>query len=279
MRLEAAGRLAEAAAHYRVVVRGDPDFVQAVVDLGRVLEADERPEQALAVYASAPADADAVEALGWLQLALSDPDGAVESFTSLRALRPAWPGWRVGMAAAIVDDDAQGAAELLLEYLDFVNTSLDDEGWWCDGDGPGGGGAAGARGGPSRRWPCSSAWWPASPRTPRRWLKLEALLVQFEIDETAAELAQAADVPLSPEQVTRLRAAREAFADGALTEAADELEALGGGPAPIPRSRWAALSDVRAEAGDVAGAEQAIRAAQQLDSPSRRATSPASASC
>ncbi|HHO52897.1 MAG TPA: hypothetical protein ENK18_18990 [Deltaproteobacteria bacterium] len=258
--LESGERYTEAATHYRVVMLGDPEFKQAVVDLGRVLELDDRPGAALRVYASAPNDADAVEALGRLQLALGDLGEAKRSFERLSRLRPAWPGWRIPMAAATAPDDPEEAAALLLEYLDFVTASIDDEGMVdvtiqvC--------GALRDRD-EVQAVELLERLVVRFQDDAESVARLEALLMQFEIDAFAEELAQAADVRLPPEDVDRLRRAREAFASGDVGASSVLLEQL---VVDQPRSAvaWAALSDVRMARGDVGGAEQAIRSAQKL---------------
>lgn len=259
--LEGEERYAEAATHYRVVMLGDPEFKQVVVDLGRVLERDERPVAALRIYASAPNDADAVEARGRLLLAQGELARARRSFDRLAALRPAWPGWRVPKAAATAPDDPREAAALLLEYLDFVNTSIDDEDMVdvtiqvCE--------ALRERDDAPYAVELLERLVVRFQDDAESVERLEALLMQFDIDAFAQELAQAADVRLQPVEVERLREAREAFASGDVDVAAMLLEQL---VLEQPRSAvvWATLSDARSALGDVGGAEQAIRAAQKL---------------
>ena len=272
--LETTGDLEGALRYYRMIRVADPDFAQAVMDVGRVLEALDRGAEAVDTYRSLPGDADSVEALARLYLSREERDAAEASVIRLRDLRPTWPGWRVLLADVWAPDQPTKAADLLIEYLDFVNTSVEDEGMVevaervalalrvrqvdsleAGNEQPSSGVAL-----LERLLARTSRDTEAAEAAAER---LEALLVAFEIDQTAAELAQAADKPLRPEDVARLRHAREAFARGELYDAAAGLDALVRDQ-PQSAVAWAALSDVRSGQGDLAGAEQAMRAAQQL---------------
>ncbi|MBX2803060.1 MAG: tetratricopeptide repeat protein [Myxococcales bacterium] len=259
--LEAEERYLEAAAHYRMVVKAEPSYTQAVLDLGRVLERADAPRDALEAYGRAPHDADVVEAMGRLQLALGDRRGAASTFDKLRSLRPSDPSWRLLMADTVGEESPEVAVALLLEYLEFHNTSVQDHGLLevalrvatilrqqerAEG-------AVGLL----------ERLLDRTPEGTQGRAHLEALMVQFDIDRTALQLARASTQDLSDAGAERLRTAREAFADGDVARASEVLEALVIDE-PQAAVAWAAVSDVRAAQGDVAAAEQAIRAAHQL---------------
>ncbi len=258
--LERQGRLDAAAVQYRAVMSGDPSWKQAVVDLGRVLERAGREDEALEVYElHAPYDADAVEALGELQLALDRPADALETFLRLGDLRPGWPGALVLQADALARTDAEAACVRLLEYLERSAARLDERMI-----------AVTVR-------VASDLWAQGKQDTALTLLEgldgtfpevegieaVEALRVEFEVDEIARVRAGAADQPLTPDQAAQLAVARERLAAEDADGAAGSLEAL---LDEQPRSAiaWATLADVRLALDDVLGADQAIRAAVAL---------------
>jgi tetratricopeptide (TPR) repeat protein len=255
--LEARGRYREAAVRYRAVANQVPTWHRARLDQGRALERADRPEAALAAYAELPQDPDAVEASGRLLAAQGEHERAAVAFHRLRDLRPEWPGSRVLEAESQAHLAPHLAALLLEEYLDFDDVRVED-------------GVIAAtrvtaealRDGGDHRAALElivdvTAKVGGSP-------ELDALTVALEVDERARALADARDLPLDRDQVTRLQDAREAFAAGRTEEARDQLQALRD-EQPLSAVTWATLADVLEEAGDVAGADQAIRAAERLD--------------
>lgn len=258
--LEARGAYGAAATAYRVVADNAPNWHGAALDLGRVLVADGRIEAALELYASMPYDADAVEASGRLLAREGRGAEAAVAFRKLRDLRPEWPGSRLLEAEARADAEPDLAASLVLEYVGFegidgteadvvattrtVAVALRDQGqhaaalellhdvldWLADRGDDG----------------------------------LRTLTTELEVDEASRALAEAADVPLTPDQVQALQGAREAYAAGRHDEARAALEVLVKSQ-PLSAVAWATLADVREATNDIAGAEQAVRAAERLD--------------
>ncbi|MEM6925659.1 MAG: tetratricopeptide repeat protein [Myxococcota bacterium] len=258
---EAAGRYREAANGYAVVVRGDPWFGAATLDLGRALVHDGRIDEALAVYATRPDDPDAVEQRARLTLDLGDLETARDLIDDLEALAPQRPGWRILEARRIGADRPTEGLDRLTEYLGFYGTSVDDRGFleaWCQIRPALAGVDAVAA---ARRH--LDAWLAASPDTGGAAELVDARR-ELAIDQAARALAASGADPLDSGQLGALARARAAFADHDYVTAAVALEAL---VAEVPRSAvaWATLSDVRAAQGDLAGSIEAIDAAIEID--------------
>lgn len=254
--LEASGDLEAAVVRYRFVAREDPAWEQAKLDLGRVLEALGRWGEAEEAYASLPYDADAVEALGRLQLAHGLWVLAAESFEKLADLVPNRPDVLVLRARALAETDPLEAKGVLSEYLDRDPIDLAADG----------------------AVPVASSVLErllALGHTPEAWdlvsdPKLDGAVALGDVADRiwvakrATELANAGDLPLTPAQVERLRRSREAYAAGRTAEALEALEAL---VREQDRSAvaWGTLADLREASGNVVGAVAAIRQAETLD--------------
>lgn len=252
------GRPAAAAVRYRYVMEAEPTWHQAALDLGRVLADAGRPEEAIAVYERLRTfDADAAEALGRLLLSEGRAPEAADVFRQLRDLRPEWPGTRVLEASARASTEPDLAAGMLEEYIEFA--AID----------PAADGLASAAA------EVAAALRARGDHAAARGLLQDVLaradapelletLAEIEVDLQATALAEAGDVPLDAEQLDRLRRAREAIAAGRAAEAREALEALCR-EQPLSAAVWGALANAREATGDVAGAEQAVRAAERLD--------------
>ncbi len=259
--LEAEGAYREAARRYEQVAQLDPAWKQAVVSLGRVYALAGDPAAAGQAYARAPSDAVAVEALGRLAMESEDYRSAAQAFERLASLRPEWPGAVLLRSRALSEVDIVRAAELLDLYLSFHAATLDDEGVvqtvvrvaetlraeGRDAE------AATLLEGLVARFP-----------TARSVESIDELLLDYEVEEQALRLADAAHVPLQGDQIDRLVTARQAMAVRAWSGAEPVLSALVA-EAPHNAVVWATLSEVREALGDVEGAEQAIRVAERLD--------------
>ena len=256
--LEDEGEYRRAAIRFRKVLELDPGWTRAALDLGRVLEADGKAEEAEQAYWLAPSDTDAVEALGRLYLAQQRFDPAVDAFRILQNLAPAdanairlevlalarvnateaelrfreyleLPGIEVASveiahAAVVVSDALEEAGE-----EDTARTLLED---LRDGQGEEAEAAA----------------------------QYSQRLDRLQVRQEARELAGAGAQLLSTSQRGQLAAAR---ADKEPQQSLQLLEAL---VEQVPRSpeAWAALSVARESVGDVSGAEQAAWLATKL---------------
>ncbi|MEN0066364.1 MAG: tetratricopeptide repeat protein [Myxococcota bacterium] len=257
---EAAGRYREAANGYAVVLRGDPWFDNAVLDLGRVLERSDRYDEAIEVYAKRPDDPDATEARARLLLDLGDFDRARALIRDLRQLRPNRPDWRLLDARARARTDPVAASNRLEDYLAFYGTSVDDPGFeiaWSvtlealrrEGE------HAVAR----QRLDGWIARFPKAEHTEG----LTRARRDLDIDRAARALAASGSDALSSDQIHQLTTARRAFAERDYPRAAALLEEL---LQASPRSAvaWATLSDVRAAQGALTASVEAIDAAIEL---------------
>ena len=253
---EAAGRYREAAAGYTVVLRGDPWFRPATLDLGRVLERQGKVDDALATYASRSDDLDAVEARARLLLDIGDSERVRPLIERLKA-RSNRPEWRILEARRVASSSPEEALELLAAYLEFYGASIDDSGFdiaWSA--------ALNTLPDPSTARPHLDAWLASFPEA-RTAPALATARRDLEIDGAARALAASGADPLGPAEVHRLVEAREAFADREYDRAASLLtEVL----RVRPRSAvaWATLSDVRAAQGDLTASVEAIDAAIEI---------------
>jgi tetratricopeptide (TPR) repeat protein len=247
-----------AAVRYRLVMEQVENWRQPALDLARVLGALGRYEEAREIYDAYPDDADMIEAHGRLELEHGDAALAAALFRKLRNLRPEWPGARLLEADARALTEPDLAAGLVEEYLGF--TTIEP---MADGAGPVAGRVAQGLRARGEHAAAVALLQDVVARVP----ELEGLLTlaaEIQVDEQARALAAAADLPLEAPQVARLRSAREAFAAGRVAEAREILEALAA-EQPMSAVTWGTLADVREAAGDVTGAEQAIRTAERLD--------------
>lgn len=263
--LEVGGELAEAETRYQRLVELDPTWTQALVDLGRVQEAQGRLDDAEATYERAPYDADAVEALARLYDRTDRPERAARQYRRLRELRPDTRAFRIPEARATAATDPRAAADVLRELLDGGGADPGDEELFE---------AAGevARalhrvGAVAEAAELLSLLLervdPDAPSGSAAIARLQALAERLAIEQEARALAAAADEPLNPAQHARLMSAREAFGAGDLARAEATLRALLD-EAPRSARAWAVLADVLEARGDIAGAEQAIRMAEGL---------------
>lgn len=267
LRLEASGDPERAAVRYGKVLERDPGWTQALLDLGRVQERLGRVVSAEQTYGRAPYDADAVEALARLMLRTERPERAARLFRQLRDLRPDTVEFLVPEARAVSATEPLEGAEILLEYLERpgaepqdsevvevfaeVAKALRSAGHAIEAsalldrlvD------AIVERVGEVERIGALDA--------------VEALRERFSVEEEARLLMAAAGQPLIPQQQAELVAARAAFADGRLDEAERALRLI-----LLANDRsaetWAAMSDVLEARGDIAGAERAVRMAEEL---------------
>ncbi|NCG20899.1 MAG: hypothetical protein GWP91_17965 [Rhodobacterales bacterium] len=265
MALEASGDLSGAAIRYRSVRRIEPAWLDAVVDLGRVLVELERYEEAEGAYQTAPNEFDSILALGQLYLLTERPDLAYQAFGRLRqrdhgnATPLLWEA-----RALVADDQPAAAAEVLLEYLDRPTAELDDPGVLKVGLD-----AAKALHLDEQPAPAAAlldmlqAHLTLDAMDADAMAQISALKEELRMLERAQKLATAADLPLTPEQGSRLQAAREGLAQNDASMAIQTLESL---LREAPRSAvsWATLSDARLMQGDIPEAERAIRRAEAL---------------
>jgi len=114
---EQEGALERAAAGYRVIIRSNPSFTPARLDLGRVLRAAGRDSDAESVYVRAPIDEDVLGALGQLYMDQSRWEDAARQFAKLCAL-PRPEGCRLEAVAVAYTDPLEGGS-LFQRYLNF----------------------------------------------------------------------------------------------------------------------------------------------------------------
>lgn len=256
--LEERNQLSAAAIRYRLVMSQVENWRQPALDLARLFEAQGRYDDARRLYAQYPDDADAIEAHGRLELKLGATSEAAALFRRLRNLRPEWPGARLLEAAARALTEPDLAAGLVEEYLEFgvVDPEVDDLS-------PVAGRVAQGLRGAGEHEAALELIQDVVQRFPELSALL-ALVAEIEVDRDASALAAAADQPLPAEAVARLREAREAFAGGEIARSRDLLEALIA-EHPLSAVTWGTLADVREASLDIAGAEQAVQAAERLD--------------
>lgn len=261
---ETRGDYAAAAGKYRFLLRAEPSFTAARVDLGRTLAAMGDLEAAIAAYRAAPYDAEATEALGRLYLEQGAWAEAAEQFRKLEDLALEDPEATRLLTLALAPTDPDAARTTLHRYL----------GRGVDLAAPGpqeavlavvDGLAVAGRSDEARRLLIDLV----PPRPPEDGAAvadpaaLRARLDLLDIEDDARRLASAGAEPLVGEAALALDRARQAFADGDVEGARARLTALIE-RAPRSPAVWAALSDVEEARGDVAAAEQAIIAAIRL---------------
>ena len=243
----------------QAVLRAEPSFTQAALQLAQVNLELEQHAEAAEVLASVPFDADAVELLGRIQLQQGELEAAARSFRRLQALSPEASRGVVLEAQATAENDPDRALRLLRVAMDAPDVTeagedlvaasealaaalraagrVDDEGVLLDA--------------------LVQAYPPAGPRVADR---RAALL----LDEEARKLAGAAAQTLDVAQRSELSRARQHFARGDTAAAREVLEALLR-DAPRSPDAWAALADVSQAAGDPVSAEKALLRAIALD--------------
>lgn len=263
---EAQGQLDRAAARYRRVHELEPSWTQALLDLGRVYEAQDQPRLAELTYQKAPNDSDIVEAYARL-LAADDPRRAAELYRRLRQLRPETPEFLIPEARATASFDPGRADQILRDYLERADpsASVDDVVEVATTIAQG---LAIAQEQEQARALLDAVVLAVSERedalaTTEASRAFAALRERFVILEEARALAAASDVPLIPYQQAQLRLAREAFATGD-AESAETLLRVILSETPHSAETWAALSDILEQRGDIAGAEVAVRMAEGL---------------
>lgn len=259
LRLEGEGRPGEAAVRFRAVRTADPAFGAATLALARVLAAQGATGEALGVLRERPYDPDAAQAAAELLERRREWSDAADTWRTVVALRPEWPGARVRRASALGRTDPPAAAQELATYLGF--SGIDPVG---DGLAPVVLSVAEALRSTARREEAAALVEQVLAVDPDEAGLLGDVLVRIEVDLAAEELARAGDLPLLPTQRATLEAARAAAARGTDDEARRLLEVLVI-EAPGSAEAWEALSHVREGQGDAAGAEAATRAAMQLD--------------
>jgi tetratricopeptide (TPR) repeat protein len=266
-RLETGAQYRQAAVQYRALLRLAPGFAQAVVALGRVLEAQGDDVGAIGAYQRAPFDADAVESLARLHLRLGEPQTALPLLLMLRDLAPGSASYLVLEAQATADGDPVAAQSVLLEYLGRpgidviadgllpvaaqVSIGLSKEAF--DGE---------ATALLDAVHDCLEAL-DTPPEGPVRQLLLD-LRDQLEVEAQARRMAGAANEPLSAQDRIKLGEARQLLHASATQDAVDRVAAL---KQSNPRNAavWSLWSDVQLQLGALDNAEQAIRMAERLD--------------
>ena len=265
-RLERDGALLPARVKYRQVLDRDPAWTQAVIDLGRVLQALEDLEGAEAIYRTAPYEADVVAALGRLLMATDRHAEAATQFARMRNLRPDTAEFLVLEAQATGASDPLRGREVLLEYLGRPNAKLATEGGMAAAAG-----VAQALREAGKDEEASKLLDALTTRLTEEGVspegphmeQVEALRDRFEVERQARDLAAVASEPLTPEQRGWLNGARARYRAGEHQEAAATLQQILD-ETPGNADTWAALSDTRLALGDVAGAERALRTAERL---------------
>jgi tetratricopeptide (TPR) repeat protein len=259
--LEEGGDLLAAARRYEAVLRHDPRFVRAVMDLGRVREAIGDLDGAAEAYQLAPPDdVDALEALGKVYDRQGRAQEAAATFRTLRVYKD-WSSepirleahatagfdpdravrlYRTYLGAHDLERDARGAAETASRIAEALVEAGEGEaafGFLEE--------ILGA--------------YPALEQDER----FSARLDRLRIEERARRLSLTAAQPLTADQRTRLDGARAAFAAGQVADARALLDTLMAENDRNPEV-WAALADVHEAQGDVAASDQALQMAQAL---------------
>jgi len=259
-RLEQQGDLAAAALRYRELVRMEPTWEQVRLDLGRVLERMGDIEGAERVYAEGIGER-SLEQLARLLLAQERTSEAVEVLRRRADLLPASPGALVPYAAAqVADGRVREALETFRAYLDRPGIDVEQDGAvpvaLAIAD------ALLARAETTEAEDLLRAVLAVAPTAGTD--AVEELLVRIEVEEAAAALAHAGEIPLDAEAIGELRLARADIQARRFAEARRRLEVLA---LEHPRSSdvWAALAAAREAEADVTGAEQALRVALEID--------------
>ncbi len=265
-RLEQQGDLAAAALRYREILRLEPTWEHVRLDLGRVLEQLGDLAGAERVYAEGVGER-SLQALADLLREQGRTAEAVEVHRRRADLLPASPEALVPYAAAqVADGRVQEALDTLRAYLERpgINVAQDRAIPIAIAIGE----ALLARMETTDATDLMYAVLAAAPEaaveTDGPFAAVEELLVRIEVDDLAAKLATAGEVPLDAEGIEELRLARADLHDGRIGDARRRLEVVA---VERPRSAavWAALASAREADGDVAGAEQALQVALAID--------------
>ncbi|MBW1879886.1 MAG: tetratricopeptide repeat protein, partial [Deltaproteobacteria bacterium] len=259
--LEKGGDLSAAAQRYGAVLRHDPDYLRAAMDLGRVREAMGDLDGAASAYRLAPPDdVDALEALGKVYDRQGRSQKAAATFRALRVYAD-WSSepirleahatagfdpnqairlYRTYLGAHDPERDATSAAETAVRISEvLVEAGAGEEAIAFLEDA-------------LLRYPALEEVEPFAARLDRA-----------RIEERALRLSLTAAQPLTPVQRTQLDGARAAFAAGRIADARAQLEALMAENARNPDA-WAALGDVHEARGDIAASDQALQMAEAL---------------
>ncbi len=258
---EQKGAWAKAAAAYRVVLSKDPEWGQAVLGLGRVLEQSGDPTGAESVYRQLPWDPDALEALGRL-LEPDRPAEALAVYQRLSNLRFGWPGgWGLQARAALAAEELETAHTAARRYHELSQGRLDP-----DTAGPLLLDLAGALLREGDR-DAARIWLARAQRLDPESVYAEeaaARLDRLAVEEAAEALGGARAEALSPARRLRLEEARRALAEGAWTRAERQLASLRG-QAPRSPDVQAAWADLAMARDSIAEAEVAWLTAVVLD--------------
>ncbi len=261
VRYEQDGAWAKAAAAYRVVLSKDPEWQQAVLGLGRVLEQSGDREGAEAIYRQLAWEPEALEALGRL-LESDRPAEAVAVYARLANLRFGGPGaWFLQARAALAADQLDTAVEAAVRYHELTQGRLDPE-----QDGPFLLDLAAALLREGQRDEARTWLERASRLDPEGPVGEEAAarLDRLAVEEAAEALGGARAETLSPARKLRLEEARRALADGDLPRAERQLNRLRS-EAPRSPEVQAAWADLALARDQVADAEVAWLTAVVLD--------------
>ncbi len=255
------GVWAKSAAAYRVVLSKEPEWVQAVLGLGRVLAHSGDRAGAEAVYRRLPWEPEALEALGRL-LEPDRPAEALVVYQKLANLRFGWPGaWGLQARAALAAEELDTALEAAERYHELSQGRLD-----ADQAGPFLLDLAAALRREGRRDE-ARVWLERAGRLdPEGPLAEEAAarLDRIAVEEAAEALGGARAEALSPARRLRLEEARRALAEGELARAERQLASLRSQSprSPEVQAAWADLSLARDQ---VSEAEVAWLTAVVLD--------------
>lgn len=258
---EHSGEWAKAAAAYRVVLSKEPQWAEAVMGLGRVLEQSGDLQGAERAYRSLGYDAEALEALGRL-LEPERPEEALAIYESLARLRFGWPeAWALQARAALAAGQLDVAIAAALRHRELAEDRLDPE-----VVGPFMMDLASALRAEDRR------------AEAREWLEgalalagtgpvaeeAAARLDRIAVEEAAEALGVGRAEPLSPARRLRLEDARRALADEDHAEARRLLESLRS-QAPRSPEVQACWAELALATGDVGEAEVAWLTTVALD--------------
>jgi tetratricopeptide (TPR) repeat protein len=258
---EEAGSADEAAAGYRAVVRLDPSFTQATVDLGRVLLAASDLAGAEAALQAAPYDADAVAALGALYLSTGRSVDAAAMFLRLRDLRPESPWSAVyGLSLSSVPDDPDAATVTFLSALSYEGVAWDDELRTATEAMVSALSASGRPDLASRLVDGVARQLPDAAQD----RVIAARLDRARVEDQARRMREAvADGPTGAQR-TELEGVRQAFGRGAVDEARARVQRLMV-TAPRCAEVWGVAADIYERTGQVERAEAALLRARALD--------------
>lgn len=243
---ESAGRWAQAAAHYGVIVAVDAQHEAAVLGLGRALEAQGDTEAAIQTYERLGENPRGVEARAFLMESI-DPHRAAELYRLQQTIQlgDAWP--YLGEARALKRVDPLGAADAVGGYLDLV---VDNPKGSVILDVIGELRAAGHDRVAEvmlerivEQWPMVD--WIDEVRSRLDRLRIERSAQYFRVNE---------QTPLSIEQQASLARARKMATMGEVKQAVSALSALVRSVPSNPEI-WGALGDIHLAEGDIAEAE------------------------